>query len=122
MTVVGGEKFDIGANPAEGGGEEDEGVEDTTERKIDIVAAFRLVETGFDKKGFMGYIKQYMKKVKEYLEANKPNRVDVFMKNIQPFVKDVLSNFDDYKFWLTESMDPENLVIISKYDEGKESR
>lgn len=70
----------------------------------------------------MGYIKQYMKKVKEYLEKNKPARVDIFMKNIQPFVKDVLSNFDEYSFYLTESMDPENHVIISKYEEGKDSK
>lgn len=37
--------------------EAEEGVEDTTEQKIDVVYSFRLNETGFDKKGYLTYLK-----------------------------------------------------------------
>jgi hypothetical protein len=39
---------------------------------IDVVESQRLVETGFDKKTFIKYIKSYMKRVQQYLEAHNP--------------------------------------------------
>eukprot|EP00032_Breviata_anathema_P001987 JZ554686.1.p1 GENE.JZ554686.1~~JZ554686.1.p1 ORF type:complete len:110 (+),score=50.19 JZ554686.1:96-425(+) len=79
--LVGGENIDIGANPTSGDGEtpaEDEGVDDSVEKKLDLVHSFRLQPYSVDKKGFMAMIKVYMKKVKEYLAANKPERVEAF--------------------------------------------
>ncbi|KAG9534405.1 hypothetical protein KCU79_g22183, partial [Aureobasidium melanogenum] len=65
--TVGGDNIDIGANPsAEDGG--DEGADDATSSVIDIVHSFRLNETSFDKKSYLGHLKQYMKKVKESMK------------------------------------------------------
>ena len=43
---------------------------------VDIIDAFRLQETSWDKKGFMGYIKGFMKKVADKLT---PERKEKFM-------------------------------------------
>jgi hypothetical protein len=65
---VGGESFDTGANAsAEEAGED---VEDGVETKIDVVHSFRLSSTGFDKKGYLSYLKGYMKAVKAKLPAD----------------------------------------------------
>jgi hypothetical protein len=53
--TIGGETFDTGANASAEGGEE-EG-DDQKETKIDIVHAFRLQETQFDKKAYLGHLK-----------------------------------------------------------------
>ncbi|KAE9444659.1 hypothetical protein C3L33_23443, partial [Rhododendron williamsianum] len=62
-VVKGALDVDIGANPsAEGGGEEDEGVDDQVVKVVDIVDTFRLQEQpAFDKKQFVEYIKKYIK-------------------------------------------------------------
>ena len=58
-----------------------------------------------------------MKKVKEYLEKKNPERVAAFMKGAQGFVKEVLSNFDEYSFYTPESYDTENSLIMAYYKE-----
>ncbi len=56
-----------------------EGGNDNTVTVIDIVDALRLQEISLDKKGFMSYVKGYLKAVKEKLEAaGKADRVPVF--------------------------------------------
>ncbi|KAG1207831.1 hypothetical protein G6F35_010939 [Rhizopus arrhizus] len=54
ITVQEGD-IDIGANPSAEGG--DEGVESTSQTVNNVVHSFRLVETQFDKKSYMTYIK-----------------------------------------------------------------
>ena len=103
-----------GANPAEG---EDEGVDSTVEKVINLVDAHRLCETGFDKKGFMTYIKGYMKSLKAKLEETNPDRVDPFIKEAQTFVKKCLGNFNEYQFFMGESMEPEAMVPLMYYAE-----
>jgi hypothetical protein len=53
---IGGESFDVGGNPSAEGGEE-EGIEDTQQMVIDVVHSFRLSETSFDKKSYLGHLK-----------------------------------------------------------------
>jgi hypothetical protein len=65
---IGGESFDTGGNASAEGGD-DETVEDGVETKIDVVYSFRLQSTGFDKKGYLTYLKGYMKAVKEKLKS-----------------------------------------------------
>ena len=48
------------------------------------------------KSDFMTYIKGYLKNLKEHLAANKPERVDPFMKGAQEFIKTVAGKFDEY--------------------------
>ena len=54
--TIGGESFDTGANAsAEEGGDD---VDDNKETKIDVVHSFRLNETQFDKKAYLGHLKR----------------------------------------------------------------
>ena len=75
---VGGENIDVGCGNAFGGGGDDEGVE--TEKVLDVIDSFKYQETSFTKGQFTTHIKGYMKKVKEHLTKNKPERVDAYMK------------------------------------------
>lgn len=80
----------------------------------------------------------YMKNVKKYLEANKPDRVEAFEKGAQAFAKKgephrgsclavasgmltsynaVVGNFKDYEFYIGESMDPDGMVLLLNYRE-----
>jgi len=78
----------------EAGGSGGDGV--PAEKVLDIQFNFNLVEYPMSKADFMTYIKGYLKKVKEYLTENKPNRVDGFMKGAQEFIKTVVAKFEEY--------------------------
>ena len=41
--------------------EPEEGVDSNTRKVVDIIDAFRLQETSYDKKAFTAYIKEFMK-------------------------------------------------------------
>jgi hypothetical protein len=52
----------IDANASAEGGGEDEGVNDEAKKVVDIIGTFRLQEQPpFNKKGFMAYMKKYLK-------------------------------------------------------------
>jgi hypothetical protein len=53
--TIGGETFDTGANASAEGGEEE--ADDQKETKIDVVHAFQLNETSFDKKAYLSHLK-----------------------------------------------------------------
>ena len=53
--TIGGETFDTGANASAEGGDEE--ADDQKETKIDVVHSFRLNETNFDKKAYLGHLK-----------------------------------------------------------------
>lgn len=108
--TVGGDNIDIGANPsAEEGG--DEGADDQTTQVLDVAHSFRLQETSFDKKSYLGHLKTYMKKVKEGLKANgaSDDTVAEFEKGAQGFAKKIVGSFKDYEFLIGESMDPDGM-------------
>merc|ERR1712071_319107 len=86
---------------------------------IDIVLNHRLTETGFGtKKDYMVYLKDYMKKVVKYLEDNdRAAEVEVFKKNINGYMKDVLGRFKDLQFFVGESMDNDAMIMIMDYKE-----
>lgn len=111
-------KIDIGSNPATGEGEaaaeETEAfVEDVDESPInDVVDAFKLCETGFSKKDFMTYLKSYLKAIRAKLEETNPDRVAKFEAGSQVYAKKILSNFDNFRFYQGENMDPEAMVCL----------
>jgi len=107
----------IGGNVSAEGAAGDEGAEAATKQGVDIVMNSRLVEYTLSKKDYMTHIKDYMKQVKTKLEeTNSPDK-DLFQKNVQEFVKDVLGNFKDYQFFCGESMKPEGMLALMKWDE-----
>jgi hypothetical protein len=106
----------IGGNAsAEGGG--DEGIESTSKQGVDIVMNSRLVEFTLNKKDYMAHIKDYMKEVKTKLEQDNSPDKDIFQKNVQEFIKDVLANFKDYQLFCGETMKPEGMLALMKWDE-----
>lgn len=109
---------DIGANPsAEDGG--DEGAEDATSTVIDVVHSFRLNETSFDKKSYLGHLKQYMKKVKENMKTKgaSDDEIKEFETGAQTFAKKVVGSFKDWEFFTGESMDPDGMIVLLNYRE-----
>lgn len=115
-TVTRVEGFDdalIGANAS--AEEQCEGAEDSSVSGVDIILNHKLQETGFDKKGYMAYVKDYMKAVKAHLAENNPERVDKFVADATPAVKKILSNIKDYQFFTGESMNPEGMVGLLNY-------
>jgi len=103
-----------GANPSAEEASED--TDEAVESGVDIVLNHRLQETfAFDKKGYMGYLKEYMKKVVERLQEKSPDQVDVFKTNINKVMKELLGRFKDLQFFTGESMDPDGLVAIIEY-------
>jgi len=117
VTISDNVNVDIGANPSEE--EENEEYAANSRTVNNIVEAFRLQETSFDKKSYMVYIKDYMKKLTKYLEEKNPERVPTFQKNAQNYVKKVLSNFSEYQFFTGENMDPEGMVILLIWRDDK---
>lgn len=106
--TVGGENIDIGANPSAEGGDE-EGAEDGTQQVIDVVYSFRLQESGFDKKSYLGHLKSYFKKVKEHMKSKGSSDEDIkeFETKAGAYAKKIVGNFKDYEFFIGESMDPD---------------
>lgn len=118
--VVGPVDVDIGANPTQGGGEgcedADEGVADEAKRVVDIIDAFRLVEQpSYDKKGFMGWVKPWLGKVKDALPDDKK---DEFQAKAPEAIKMLLGKLNDLQFFTGESMDAEGTMVFAIYKDG----
>ncbi|KAJ4346165.1 hypothetical protein N0V95_005629 [Ascochyta clinopodiicola] len=115
--TVGGETFDTGANAS--AEEAEEGADDQLETRIDVVYSFRLNETGFDKKGYLTYLKGYMKAVKAKLteKGASAEEITAFEKGAAGYAKKIVANFKDYEFYTGESMDPDGMIVLLNYRE-----
>jgi len=104
---IGEEDFGLAANVDEDAdeGATAEGTESKRQRVIDIVHNNRLTETTFDKAGFMGYIKGYMKTLMERIKAKDEEYAKVFVANAQTFVKSVVSDLDNWSFYYPDMSD-----------------
>merc|ERR1712036_77406 len=111
MIKIGGESFDTGANASA-----EEGTEDGVETKIDVVHSFRLQSTQFDKKGYLTYLKGYMKAVKAKLPEDQHA---AFEKGASGYAKKIVASFKDWEFYTGESMDPDGMIVLLNYrDDG----
>jgi len=103
-----GEIMLAGSNPS--AEEADEGSEEHVERGIDFVLNHRLQEMNCyeDMATFKAYIKDFVKKVVEYLEKNGKTKeeVDAFKKKIQGWVLPLLNKerFKNLQFFIGENM------------------
>ncbi|KAF3050046.1 hypothetical protein E8E11_006807 [Didymella keratinophila] len=115
--TIGGETFDTGANAS--AEEQEEGADDQAETKIDVVHSFRLNETGFDKKGYLTYLKGYMKAVKGKLQEKgaSAEEITAFEKGAASYAKKIVANFKDYEFLTGESMNPDGMIVLLNYRE-----
>ncbi|PHT41389.1 Translationally-controlled tumor protein -like protein [Capsicum baccatum] len=115
-VVQGAVDVNIGANPSAEGCDEDEGVDDQAVKVVDIVDTFRLQEQpSFDKKGFVGYIKKYIKNLTPKLEGEAQ---DLFKKNIESATKLLMSKLKDLQFFLGESMHDDGALVFAYYKDG----
>jgi len=120
LIQVGGEVINIGQNAStEGAAEEDEGVDDSVEKVVNIVSAFRLQQTSYDKASYTAAFKVYMKRVADYLAQHKPERAGPFKAAAQVFVKKILGRFDDLNIYTGESYDSEAMLVLSYYKDGR---
>lgn len=107
--TIGAVEVNTGANAS--AEEAEEGTEDGAATVIDIVHSFRLTNTQFDKKAYLGHLKSYMKKVKETMKNNGADDAAVaeFEKGAGAYAKKIVANFKDYDFYIGESMDPDGM-------------
>lgn len=104
--------------------EADEGNDVNVETGVDVVLNHRLCETfAFgDKKGYTLYLKDYMKKLIAKLEENQPDQVDVFKKNMNTQMKEILGRFKELQFFTGESMDCDGMVAMLEYRELEDGK
>ena len=95
--------------------EPEEELESSAKKVVDIVDAFRLQETSWDKKGFMGYIKGFMQRIAEKLPED---RRDKFKADAPAAVKSLLARFDELQFFMGETGDLEGTMCYAYYKEG----
>ncbi|KAF9622092.1 hypothetical protein IFM89_029376 [Coptis chinensis] len=115
-VVQGAVDVNIGANPSAEDGGEDEGVDDTTVKVVDIVDTFRLQEQpSFDKKQFLGFVKKYIKLLTPKLEGEQQEH---FKKNIEGAIKSLLPKLKEFQFFVGESMADDSSVVLAYYKEG----
>jgi len=107
----------IGGNASADGAGEGEGVDSASKQGVDIVMNSRLVEYTLSKKDYMTHIKEYMKEVKSKLDKENSPDKDLFQKNVQEFIKDVLGNYKDYQLFCGETMKPEGMLALMKWEE-----
>lgn len=115
MIVKGEENIDIGRGNEFGGGGEDEAVDSNVERVNEIVTAFSLQETSFTKKDYVALVKAYLQKLRKLLDEQNPERTPQFMAGAGTFVKWVVANFDEFKFYTGGSYDSSAMIILSYY-------
>lgn len=117
MMKVGGVTVNIGANAS--AEEAEETYDDGEERVNDVVytSGLKVFDT-LDKKTWAGHIKGYLKKIKERLEKEEPERVKEFETKINAFVSKVYKNFDDYQFYMGAKEDPDAMLPIMEYAEN----
>ncbi|RPB21187.1 translationally controlled tumor-associated [Terfezia boudieri ATCC MYA-4762] len=110
-----GVDVDIGANASAEGGDEE--LEDGVEIVNNVVASFQLSQTSFDKKGYLTYLKGYMKSIKAELSEKAPGEVTAFEKGASAFAKKIVANFKDYEFLTGASMNPDGMIALLNYRE-----
>ncbi|OAA55054.1 translationally controlled tumor protein [Niveomyces insectorum RCEF 264] len=122
MITIGAVNVDTGANASAEEAEED--VDDQAVRANNVVHAFRLQSTSFDKKSYLAYLKGYLKAVKEKMQqaGKSAEEIKEFETGAQTYVKEkLLPNFKDFEFYTGESMNPDGMVALLNYREDGET-
>nr|XP_057938284.1 translationally-controlled tumor protein homolog [Doryrhamphus excisus] len=107
----------IGANAS--AEEPEEGTDCNSVSGVNVVLHNKLVETSYDKKSYIVHIKDYLKKIREKLDSENPERVDQFMTDANAEVKKLLPALKNLQFFTGESMNPDGMVAILDYREDE---
>lgn len=102
----------LGANPS--AEEAQEGTDDAGISGIDVVIDNRYQPTGFGKKkDYQLYMKGYIKALKEKVQ---PEDTAAFDAEILKAFKLAAEWFKDLDFYSTESMDPDGMIVLCKWE------
>ncbi|UKJ87786.1 hypothetical protein MACJ_000226 [Theileria orientalis] len=112
-VAKGEEDFGIGYNDEEGG--EAAQPDPNVEMVVDIVDKFGLQSLQLTKKDYTSYIKKYIQRLAGTLQDKNPDRVEAFKSGVSEFVKYVLAHFDDFEFYVGESLDYEAGLVYAYY-------
>ncbi|KAK3401080.1 Mss4-like protein [Sordaria brevicollis] len=118
MIEEGAVQVDIGANAS--AEEQEEALEDGAVKVNNVVHSFRLQSTQFDKKGYLVYLKGYMKAIKAKLQelGKSEEEIKAFETKAGAFAKNtILAKFKDWEFYTGESMNPDGMVVLLNYRE-----
>jgi len=112
-----GVDVDIGANASAEGGDEE--LEDGVEIVNNVVDSFQLSSTSFDKKGYLTYLKGYMKAIKKKLEEQEASAEDIkaFETGAGTYAKKIVGSFKDYEFYTGSNMDPDAMIVLLNFRE-----
>ncbi|MFD9724785.1 translationally-controlled tumor protein [Streptomyces sp. NPDC059072] len=89
-----------------------------SEQVLNVAHAHRLVETSFDKKSYTIYIKGYLKRLKATLSETNPEAAEGFERESAALAKEVLANFDDYRFYTGAGMNVDGMVALLNHRDG----
>ncbi|XP_018646338.1 Translationally-controlled tumor protein homolog (TCTP) (Histamine-releasing factor), putative [Schistosoma mansoni] len=106
----------IGANPSGEGGE-DENVDDTSKRVIDLVHANGFISVPFDQKSYKAHLNLYLKTIIERLQKTDPDKVPLLKSQVNKYMKNVLDNFDQYEFYMGPSSNPDAMIVLMNFRE-----
>ncbi|XP_954451.1 p23 (translationally controlled tumor protein homolog), putative [Theileria annulata] len=112
-VAKGEEDYGIGYNDEEGGDQMN--VDPNVEVVVDVVDKFALQSLPLTKKDYSSYIKKYIQRLVATLQEKNPERVEPFKTSVSEFVKHVLANFDDFEFYVGESLDYEAGLVYGYY-------
>ena len=108
----------IGGNASADGEDADAGADDSAVTGINVVMTHKLCETGFAKKDFKVYMKDFLKKTIEYLKKEgKDDEIPNFKKGAQAAMVHIMDTFKDWVFYTGESMNPEGGIVLGNYRE-----
>merc|ERR1712187_752254 len=108
----------IGGNASAEGEDAGAGADDAAVTGINVVMTHKLCETGFAKKDFKVYMKDFLKKTIEHLKKeDKDDQIPVFKKGAQAAMADIMEKFKEWVFYTGESMNPEGMIVLGNYRE-----
>ncbi|XP_049849606.1 uncharacterized protein LOC126319936 [Schistocerca gregaria] len=119
ITVTEGTYVDANVDEDAAEGATSDALDTISETVNNLEHGYNLVKTIFNKKNYLAYLKKYMAAVKAHLEKTNPDRVNPFMQGAREFTKKIMSNFDEYTFYTTESMDPDGIVLLKFWPNGE---
>ncbi|RHZ75855.1 hypothetical protein Glove_209g105 [Diversispora epigaea] len=116
ITIKEGADVDIGANPS--AEEAQESLEEGAIQVNNVVHAFRLQETSFDKKSYQTYLKGYMKNLAKHVKKQNPDMdMTSWQEKIKAFSKKIFDNLKDYQFYTGESFSQDGMIALLNYRE-----
>ncbi|MEU3057672.1 translationally-controlled tumor protein [Streptomyces griseus] len=106
---------DIGSTSEVAGADEGDAGSATV---LNVVDAYRLIETRWDLKSYSSYMNVYLKRVVAAVPADER---PVWREQMQKWFQEVKADFGSYRFFLGESNDSEAMTVLMKTGEDGET-